>query len=325
MTGQRRTARPPLNPQLAAALSEIQRDGRMSVRLDNITAFRERSAERSPSWEALLDGRFDMAEHHATAPDGAQVSLAVLRPRTLVGDAPVICFLHGGGMVLGTARTGIEVPLAWAIEHGAVVVSAAYRLAPEFPHPVPVEDCYATLTWIAEHADEIGIDAQRIVVAGASAGGGLAAAVALMARHRGGPRILGELLMGPMLDDRNETPSSFELIDESIWDRSSNLTGWDALLGARRGTADVDAYAAPSRAVDLSELPPAYLDVASCEIFRDEVVDYAARLWQAGNDAALHVWPGGFHAFDTLAPHADLSVQCAATRSAWLGQLLSTA
>ncbi len=148
------------------------------------------------------------------------------------GAAPAICYLHSGGMIMGSATTGIEVPLEWAIELHAVIVSVEYRLAPEFAHPVPVEDCYSAFTWIHDHAEELDINPGRIILAGASAGGGLAAAVAMMARDRGGPVALGQVLMCPMIDDRNETPSSYELIDESIWDRTSNLTSWDALLGS---------------------------------------------------------------------------------------------
>jgi acetyl esterase/lipase len=318
------TRRPPLDPELAAALDEMQKAGRVTVTPGNIPMLRARSAEITPTWADLLAG-LDM-EHttgHATAPDGAPVTLDVLAPSAGGAAAAAICYLHGGGMVLGSARTGIEVPLSWAAEHRAVLVSVEYRLAPEFPYPTPVEDCYAALTWVREHADEIGIDPSRILLAGQSAGGGLAAAVTLMARDRGGPHVTGQLLMGPMLDDRNETRSSHELIDEGVWDRASNITGWDALLGARRGAPDVSPYAAPSRAADLSDLPPAYIDVGSCEIFRDEDVDYAVRLWHAGGQVELHVWPGGFHAFDVLAPQARLSVISAATRTAWVSRLLA--
>jgi acetyl esterase/lipase len=188
---------------------------------------------------------------------------------------------------------------------------------------VPVEDCYAGLVWTHEHAWELGLDPQRILVAGASAGGGISAGLTLMARDRKGPPIIGQILMGPMLDDRNETPSSYELIGEGIWDRTSNETGWDCLLGDRRGRVEVSPYAAPSRATDLTDLPAAYIDVGSAEMFRDEAVDYAVRLWRAGTQAELHVWPGGFHAFEMLAPHAALSIVSTRTRAAWVGRLLS--
>jgi acetyl esterase/lipase len=301
----------------------MQMDGPAVVTPDSIGRFREMTAQNAPTSEALgMGGTVDVTEHEFVAPDGAHIGLLVLRP-TVRDLAPLIYHMHGGGMVMGDNRTGVEVPLSWALEFGAVVVSVDYRLAPEFPDPVPIDDCYAGLAWTVEHATELGIDSERIVVAGASAGGGLSAGLALMARDRKWPAIIGQVLMGPMLDDRNTTPSSYELIGEGIWDRTSNETGWDALLGGRRGSASVSAYAAPSRATDLSHLPAAYIDVGSAEMFRDEAVDFAVRLWRAGSQAELHVWPGGFHAFELLAPHAALSVVSAKTRQAWVGRLLS--
>jgi acetyl esterase/lipase len=194
-----------------------------------------------------------------------------------------------------------------------------YRLAPETPHPGPVEDCYAGLAWMSTHADELNIDPGRIVIGGASAGGGLPAGVTLMSRDRNGPPILAQLLMCPMLDDRNDSASARQMQGRGIWDRSSNETGWNALLGDDvRGGPDVSPYAAPSRGTDLAGLPPAFIDVGSAETFRDEDVAYASRIWQAGGRAELHVWPGGFHGFDVVAPHAAISQDAIAARAAWL-------
>jgi acetyl esterase/lipase len=217
----------------------------------------------------------------------------------------------------------VELVLEWARELDAVVVSVEYRLAPEHPYPAGVEDVYAGLLWTARHAGGLGGDPERIVVAGASAGGGLTAALALLARDREGPRPLGQVLMYPMLDDRNDTVSAHQMAGVGAWDRTANETAWTAVLGDARGGPDVPPYAAPARASDLSGLPPAFLDVGSAETFRDEVVDYASRIWRAGGVAELHVWPGGFHGFDAFAPHTVLARTARAARIAWLRRLLA--
>ena len=152
------------------------------------------------------------------------------------------------------------------------------------------------LVWTAEHAEDLGIDPDRIVIAGGSAGGGLAAAVGLMARDRGGPALHAQMLMCPMLDDRNNTPSSLQMAGLGVWDRQANQVGWTALLGDAAGGPDVSPYAAPARATDLSGLPPTFIDVGSAETFRDEAIDYASRIWRAGGRAELHVWPGSAEA-----------------------------
>jgi acetyl esterase/lipase len=276
--------------------------------------------------DLTLDGAFEVEDRAVAGPENApDISLLICRPAAPATDRPlpVIYHIHGGGMVAGNNRAGVNDALRWAKELGAVVVSVEYRLAPEHPHPAPIDDVYAGLLWTAEHAEEIGADAERIVIAGASAGGGLTAALALLLRDRKGPRPIGQLLMYPMLDDRNDTPSSHQMAGLGVWDRTANETGWTALLGERRGGPDVSPYAAPARAEDLSGLPPAFLDVGSAETFRDEVVTYATRLWQAGGVAELHVWPGGFHGFDGLAPQATLSHACQTAQMEWLRRLLA--
>jgi acetyl esterase/lipase len=236
---------------------------------------------------------------------------------------PALYYIHGGGMISGSSRDVLGELLDLADPVGAAVVSVEYRLAPETPHPGPVEDCYAGLVWTAEHAGEVGIDEQRLVLIGGSAGGGIAAALALLARDRGGPVLAGQLLIEPMLDDRNDTPSVHQMAELPIWNRAANEVGWTALLGDARGGPDVSPYAAPARAEDLSGLPPAFIDVGSADTFRDEDVTYASRIWQAGGVAELHVWPGGFHGFDGIAPQAALSRAAVATRVDWLRRLLA--
>ena len=185
-------------------------------------------------------------------------------------------------MIVGDNRFGLPEMLDLAEPLGMAVVSVEYRLAPETPTRAPSRT--ATRAWCGVgHADELGIDPERIVIGGASAGGGLARGTALMARDRSGPAILAQLLLCPMLDDRNDSPSAQQMRGLGIWDAPSNETGWNALLGdGVRGGPDVSPYAAPARAADLSGLPPAFIDVGSAETFRDEDVAYASRIWQAG-------------------------------------------
>ncbi|NUW30852.1 alpha/beta hydrolase [Nonomuraea sp. SMC257] len=318
---------PPFDPELAAALPLIHEYIPASITPDMLSILRP----DAPDMGALTDeelargGAFHVEERTVPGPAGApDVSLLVCRPADADTPLAAIYHTHGGGMIAGNNRIGLAELLDWAKDLRLVVVSVEYRLAPEHPHPAPVEDCYAGLVWTAEHAAELGIDPERIVIAGASAGGGLTAALALMARDRKGPALAGQLLICPMIDDRNDTPSSLQMAGLGIWDRTANETGWTALLGGSRGGPDVSPYAAPARAEDLSGLPPAFVDVGSAETFRDEAVEYASRIWQAGGQAELHVWPGGFHGFDGLVPHAALSRDTREARFRWLRRLLST-
>ncbi len=245
-------------------------------------------------------------------PDGApEVMVRIYRPVAAAdGARPGIYFIHGGGMVLGDIEG--EDPVATMIcdAVGAVVVSVEYRLAPEHPHPAPVEDCYAGLVWMARNTAELGIDPARLAVYGGSAGGGLALGTALLARDRGFPSLAFQMPIYPMIDDRNESASSHEITDIGIWDRSGNLEAWAWYLGG----AEADQYAAPARAQDLSGLPPTYIDVGTVDLFRDEDIAFAARLMQAGVPTELHVNPGSYHASEVFAPDAALTQRIWARR-----------
>ncbi len=316
---------PAFDPELAAVLDGVRDLLSGSVTAEQIPGLRAAQAElRLSDDELRRGGAIEFTERTVPGPAGApDIALLILRPAGLSAAAPGVYYVHGGGMMLGDNRSALGVMLDWIEQLGVVVVSVGYRLAPEHPHPAPVSDCYAGLAWTAAHAAELGIEPGRLLIAGTSAGGGLSAATALLARDRGGPALLGQMLICPMLDDRNQTPSSHELDDMGgVWDRTSNLTGWRALLGEAQGGPDVSQYAAPARAADLSGLPPAYLDVGSAETFRDEVIDYAARIWRAGGAAELHVWSGGFHGFELTAPQAVLSADASAARLNWLRRQL---
>ncbi|MFI9784313.1 alpha/beta hydrolase [Kitasatospora sp. NPDC051984] len=261
--------------------------------------------------------------------DGGRFSVGVgdgvvwARPAEARGRLPVLHYLHGGGLIGGNAYAVLPRVLRELAEPlGLAVVSVEYPLAPDATYPQPLHACREALRWTVANADALGIDPSRVVLAGKSAGGGLAAALALLLRDEGGPVTLGQLLLSPMLDDRGDTASARQLAGHDTWDATSNATAWQAALGARFGTPDVPPYAAPARATSLAGLPPAYLEVGSAETFRDEVVAYANGLWQQGGNAELHVWPGACHGFDTLAPDAPISRTAAAARRGWLRRLL---
>ncbi|WP_055478379.1 alpha/beta hydrolase fold domain-containing protein [Sphaerimonospora mesophila] len=313
---------PALEPGRAAMLRLIEP---IPLRADTITANREHFASIVPPIEEAIGDR-PVAYEHVTVPGPAgapDVELTVLRPRDHTGDAPGIYGIHGGGMVVGTRFFGAAGLVEDVLRFGAVAATVEYRLAPEHPAPAAAEDCYAGLVWFAEHAADLGVDPARIIVGGASAGGGLSAAVALMARDRGGPALAGQILDCPMIDDRNETVSSRQYGDLGPWDGGNNDTAWTALLGSRRGTGDVSPYAAPARATDLSGLPPAFITVGAAEVFRDEAIDYATRIWATGGRAELHVWSGAYHGFTGFSPEAEVSRAAVAARDSWLRRVLS--
>jgi acetyl esterase/lipase len=239
-------------------------------------------------------------------PGEPDVVMRIYRPAAASNPVPALFWMHGGGMMIGSMDMD-EALLVRAVDRfGFAVVSVEYRLAPEHPDPAPVEDCYAGLVWTEAHAPAYGIDPTRIAVGGASAGGGLAAGIALLARDRGGPRLVFQLLLEPMLDDRSATFSSTQYDGTTVWDRNDNAHGWTSLLGNQVGGEGVSPYAAPARADDLAGLPPALVDVGEVETFRDECIDYARRLLGAGVPTELHVYPGAFHGFDLIAPDSRI-------------------
>ncbi|SEP06081.1 alpha/beta hydrolase [Amycolatopsis saalfeldensis] len=235
-------------------------------------------------------------EEQVPGPDGApDVRVLVYTPDRIA--TPSLLFdVHGGGFIVGDADMGHESNLGLARDLGVVVVSVDYRLAPEAPYPAGLEDCYAALVWAAKNAGDLGIDPERIVIHGVSAGGGLCAALALLARDRGGPAIAFQYLGVPEIDDRLDTPSMRAFVDTPLWNRPRAEFSWDSYLGPGvRGTEGVPVHAAPARATDLSGLPPAYVSVMEFDPLRDEGIAYAQGLLAAGVSTELHLFPGTFH------------------------------
>jgi len=260
-----------------------------------------------------------MTDYHATAPDGAQIPL---RWYAKQGSAPgsAVLYTHGGGMIMGSMELyDMRVP-GYVSSSASPVLSVDYRLAPEHRYPTQVQDVYAGLRWLDEHAEDLGVDRERIAVMGESAGGGLAAAVAIMTRNQAGPAIARQILIYPMLDDRTITIDA-QIVRHVLWSYDDNVTGWGALLGNAAGGPDVPATAAPARITDPAELPPAYIEVGQLDIFRDEDLTYALRLGRAGVEVEFHLWPGVPHMFDLLVPASDVARRAIADRVRVLASL----
>ncbi len=241
-------------------------------------------------------------------PKGApDVTVRIYRPEKQTGLLPALLWIHGGGYMLGEIDQEDFSAKQFTLAGNCVVVSVEYRLAPENPYPAPLEDCYAALKWLAAHTDELKVDRSRIAIGGASAGGGLAAGLALLARDRAEVEIMFQLLIYPMINDCNVTPASDTLPDTLFWTRENNLIGWRSYLGSKPGGKGISYYAAAFRTTKLEGLPPAYITVGDIDLFAQEDVEYARRLIAAGVPTELHVYPGGCHAFDMLIPGADIS------------------
>lgn len=233
----------------------------------------------------------------ATSIEGnPDVPLVVYMPDKNATPRGALLYIHGGGYVMGDAES--EAPWCeWLVaELGCVVVAPNYRLAPETPHPGPITDCYTTLKWLHDQCDGLGVDRKRIGVYGASAGGGLAAALALLARDRKEIQLCFQCLQRPMLDDRTAvTTEPNPYAGEYIWTPADNYFGWSSLLGHAPGRLGVSQYASPARATDLADLPPAFIWVGALDLFVSESIEYALRLIRAGVPTELRVCPGVTH------------------------------
>ena len=237
-------------------------------------------------------GRIAALHDVEVIPVSATASVRVHRLRGSSETPPALLWIHGGGYVTGSAAMNDRAVRRMAAHLGALAASVEYRLAPEHPYPAALDDCYAALQWLAARGD---IDRRRILVAGKSAGGGLAAALALRCVDAGLVDLAGQVLIYPMLDDRTVQQSTATAARG--WTPQDNSFGWRAYLGCEPGTNEVSAYAAPARRDDLSGLPPTWIGVGTADLFHDECVDYANRLRAAGVPTELEIVPGGFHGF----------------------------
>ncbi len=305
-----------IDPQIGAGMMALFGDGPMppppaagdvETRRASFSALFAGLAAAQPPTEGVT-----VQDFATQAKDGHEILLRWYTPRGEPTGSGVY-YIHGGGMIVGSVGEYDETVKRYVKASGVPFLSVEYRLAPEHPDPTPVEDCYAGLVWFAENARRLGVDPDRIAVMGDSAGGGLAAGLALLARDRGGPPIARQILVYPMVDDTTTTPDE-AIAPFATWSYDDNITGWSAYLGSASGTDKASIYAAPARAKDLSGLPPAYIDVGDLDIFRDEDVAYATRLIAAGVPTELHVHPGCPHGFELFAADADVSKRTMADR-----------
>jgi acetyl esterase/lipase len=293
------------------AISKHLVDPELLVGLDRFSGF-EYSNDTLPAVRQGLDAMLaamphpvasgvDVQERTIASPEGHKFSLLIHTPTEPAPLRPAVLYIHGGGYIIGTAGMAMAPNQQTAINADCVVVSVDYRLAPETTHPGPVEDCYTALKWLHEHAESLGVDPTRIALSGESAGGGLAAALALLTRDRGEIRLIHQHLVYPMLDDRTCAAKPHPYAGEFVWTPQSNHFGWSALLGCAPGSNGVSPYAAAARAESVAGLPSTYIAVGALDLFAEEDIEYARRLMRAGVPTELHVYPGAYHGFEMVA------------------------
>lgn len=302
------------DPEIAAALAPMAASGFTPPAVGDV-------AGRRAMWEPIIGAAstaqpmpadVTTSEHYATAEDGAQIKM-----RWYITDGatpgPAVLFFHGGGYIFGHIDLFDGPVSRYVSASGVPMLSVEYRRAPEHPYPTPLEDAYAALRWLNEHASELGVDPERVGVMGDSAGGGMAAALTILARERGGPKIARQILLMPMLDDRTRTPDP-HIAPYALWSYDDSATAWPALLGETAGGPDVPVTAAPARLEDATGLPPAYIEVGQIDVFRDEDLAYATKLSRGGVAVEFHLHPGVPHEFDSIAFESDVARRAFADR-----------
>jgi acetyl esterase/lipase len=312
-----------MDAELIAAYQEVPVEG--LINWDDLPATREMFAGLLEELTAGIPDSENVVkeDRKISGPEGApEVPVRVYRPVRSTGTLPGVLWIHGGGYVIGGVEEDDLVCQHVCEEVGCVVTSVGYRLAPEHPFPAPLEDCYAALKWMAEEAQDLGVDPARIAITGPSAGGGLTAGLALLARDRGEVSVAFQAPIYPMIDDRNSSPSGQANANSRIWSHRYNANGWRAYVGENAGGEGVSPYAAATRATDLSGLPPTYIAVGTLDVFMDEDIEYARRLIEAGVPTELHVYPGLFHGSDIFVPTASSSQRFISDRDAALKRAL---
>jgi acetyl esterase/lipase len=305
-----------LDPQVAAAMQPLSAlaAGMTAPSVGDVATRRVMMEAGQVFMESgrVLPSDVKMTDFEARTSDGEMVGMRwYQKDGSTPGSAAL--YLHGGGMILSNVGLYNGAVARYVSASGVPMLSVEYRYAPEYPGLMPVEDSYVALRWLAEHGSQRGVDPRRIAVMGDSAGGGIAASLAMLARDRGGPAIAQQILIYPMLDDRTTVPDP-ALVPFAGWTYEDNLTGWTALLGEAVGSPDVSPYAAPARMIDSANLPLTYIEVGELDIFRNECIEFARRTGMAGVSTELHVHVGVPHGWDVVAPEADVTKRAMADR-----------
>lgn len=309
--------RPPYAPDLLIHAARLRGSERSAAEI--ISAARTGRPGLTDPRRARFPG-VERIEQTIRRPSNGDIELTVLRPRA-ASVRHAVLLIHGGGFVSGDRFGRLPLLADVVRRHGVVGVSLDYRLAPEHPAPAALDDCTDGFDWLTEHAPRLGFDASRVTLMGASAGGGLAASVALRVRDRGSTPPHSLVLMSPMLDHRHMTRSARQFRDAAGWNGARNAAAWRAYLAGRE-PQDIGRHVVPASASSLSGLPPVYVDVGSADLFRDEVTAFAQQIWSDGGIADLHVWAGGYHGSELDAPDAATSRQAFSARDTWLAEMI---
>ncbi|KAL1976582.1 hypothetical protein VTN31DRAFT_2864 [Thermomyces dupontii] len=306
------------DPELAGILAQYDLPGVINDEF----VMRQREADKNFDVNMLLE-EFPTLKHEEITIEGAnhnRITLSIICSKIKhKAKLPGIYFIHGGGMIFGNRFGGLHTVLPFVAEHNAVCISVEYRLAPEHGGVAALHDCYDGLLWVGKNLKKLGINPKKLLILGRSAGAALAAGTALRMRDRHeGPALRGMVLSFPMLDDRSDTNSCKEFEDTGPWSRQSNIYAWKHILGPYYGTKSVSSYIAPARETNLSDLPSAYIDVGTAEIFRDEAWDFAEKLGNAKVNVELKLWEGGYHCFDNAGRTSQLAQKALDARFYWM-------
>ena len=312
-----------IDPELLDVLSGSGATGKPGPPVGDVDSRRKNLSEGFAALAASRDSvpGVDRTDLSTITNDGSNLKLSWYQHATIEPPGSAVLYFHGGGFIVSLLPVYDGIMRAYTKATGVPMLLVDYRVAPEHPYPTPVEDCYAALCWLADHAIELGVDPKRVGMMGESAGGGLAAGVALMARDRGGPAVAQQMLIYAMLDDGTVGRDPQLPPEYLVFTYDDNRTGWGVLVGPALHGEEVSPYAAPARASDLSGLPETYIDVGDSDILRDENIEYARRLMAEGVPTELHLLPGLPHGFDLVAPEATVTKRVIANRLRRLASL----